>query len=1187
MEETNHMDDAESIQQMIEKNKKKYEKEDTRLTGKYDILKEVPKNEQPRLNEKLIEMLEKMSTLMQKKGDNIRSRIYSRAQDTVLSINEDITEVDQMKGRPHIGPTILSKMEEYVKTGTLTEFEKEKNNPLTWLTDVYGIGPKKAADLIEKGIRKIEDLREQQEELLNKVQKIGLKYYEDINMRIPRSEIDEFKDVFDKEFQKVAEKDSQSEIVGSYRRGAKDSGDIDVIITSKNPEVFKKYVDSLKETGIILEILSYGNTKALVIAKLKDKTIARRVDFLYTTPEEYPFAVLYFTGSKAFNTTMRGYALKLGISLNEHGMYEKEKGKEKGDKIEKVFKTEEDIFKKLHLQYKLPIDRIDGRSLETTLPIIDDSKTEKDNPECYDSCETVPGGLCANGCSPSWTNKRLIGSRNWCHCNIDKTDCDAHICNKEEKEAKQMRGEDKVSKKKRTTKKKSPKKDEKPKRKYTKKKKIDPIMLETKKEEKEDHIDKVDDELPELIPIIKQDTMVKIPKKTTLKKKVQTSPKKMVVKTRKKKIILKDKDMKSTMDKEKAKKTILEFKKEGIDVIANLNESDLENLILVADDQYYNTKNPIATDSEYDIIIEFMQRKYPKNEVLNNIGAKVEKNKVELPYEMASMDKIKPDSNALSNWKVKYKGDYVLSCKLDGVSGLYTTEGDTPKLYTRGNGKVGQDITHLLKVLKLPKTANYVVRGEFIIPKQVFDNKYKSRFANPRNLVSGIINSKTIDEKAQDVHFVAYEVIKPEMKSSEQMAKLAELGHNVVMNETIPDITNESLSSTLIDWRTNYEYEIDGVIVSNNKLHPRQSGNPKHAFAFKMVISDQVAEAKVLDVIWTPSKDGYLKPRVRIEPIRLGGVTIEYATGFNGKFIEDNKIGIGAVIQIIRSGDVIPYIKSITAPAETTKMPDVEYHWNETHIDIILENADTDTVVVEKNITAFFTTIGVDGLSSGNVKRIMNAGFDSIVKILHMTKKDFEEVDGFKEKMINKIYDGIQNKIEKASLIDIMVASNLFGRGIGMKKITPIMKAQPNVLVDKITNQKKKELLMEINGIGNENANSFVDNIPQFLEFLKEAKLMHKLEIQKDAAKENEIQNEIKQLNHPLTGMHIVMTKVRDKYIIEELKKVGGILDDNIGKQTNVLITKSYEDVSKKTEKAREMNIPIMIPADFVKKYDL
>ena len=79
-----------------------------------------------------------------------------------------------------------------------------------------------------------------------------------------------------------------------------------------------------------------------------------------------------------------------------------------------------------------------------------------------------------------------------------------------------------------------------------------------------------------------------------------------------------------------------------------------------------------------------------------------------------------------------------------------------------------------------------------------------------------------------------------------------------------------------------------------------------------MVLSDQIAEAKVVDVIWTPSKDGYLKPRVRIEPINLGGVTIEFATGFNGAFIKDNKIGIGATIEIIRSGDVIPHIKAVT-----------------------------------------------------------------------------------------------------------------------------------------------------------------------------------------------------------------------------------------------------------------------------------
>ena len=78
-----------------------------------------------------------------------------------------------------------------------------------------------------------------------------------------------------------------------------------------------------------------------------------------------------------------------------------------------------------------------------------------------------------------------------------------------------------------------------------------------------------------------------------------------------------------------------------------------------------------------------------------------------------------------------------------------------------------------------------------------------------------------------------------------------------------------------------------------------------------MVLSDQIVETMVIEVQWSPSKDGYLKPWVRIEPIELNGVTIEYATGFNGSFIEQNKIGIGSVIQIIRSGDVIPHIMKV------------------------------------------------------------------------------------------------------------------------------------------------------------------------------------------------------------------------------------------------------------------------------------
>jgi NAD-dependent DNA ligase/DNA polymerase/3'-5' exonuclease PolX len=1116
--------EKDSIQRMISKERRIFEKEDKKIQVQSD------NNETAsiRLNEKLSEMLDRLSKLMQKKGDNMRSRIYSRAQDTVLSEPGDITDINQMKGKPHIGPTILSKMDEYIKTGTLSVFEKEKDNPLTWMTDIHGIGPKKASELIEKGVRSIDDLREKQEDLLNNTQKIGLKYYEDTIKRIPRTEIDEYKKMFDKEFKKIAESDSQYEIVGSYRRGAKTSGDIDVIITSQNPDVFKKFVDSMKETGIILEILSYGNTKCLVIAKLKDSETARRVDFMYTPPDEYAFAILYFTGSKAFNTVMRGHALKMGISLNEHGVYKKDAGEKKGDKMSVDVRTEEDIFKLLNLKYKSPEERIDGRSIE----LINKEMTKKTE----EKKEEKP--------KRKYTRKKKVDSKE--------------------------------------------KKEEKPKRKYTRKKKVE----ENKTIEVEEPIKLDVEELPELVPIITQKELSKekpqsITKNTTKRKRVLKKDVNISKEMKEKQPAKNEKKI----NKEIAKQQMLDFKKDGVSVLEKLSETDLENMITVANEQYYNTKKPIATDAEYDIIVEYMERKYPNNLVLEGVGAKVEKNKVTLPYEMASMDKIKPDTGALQNWKTKYNGPYVLSCKLDGVSGLYTTEGETAKLYTRGDGKVGQDITHLLKVLKLPKEKGYVVRGEFIILKSVFDEKYKKTFANPRNLVSGIVNSKTIDEKAKDLHFIAYEVIKPELKPSEQMKKLEELGHKVVQNRLDENITNETLSETLIDWRTNYEYEIDGVIVTDDKIHIRKSGNPEHAFAFKMVISDQVAEAKVLDVIWTPSKSGYLKPRVRIEPIRLGGVTIEYATGFNGNFVETNKIGIGAVIELVRSGDVIPHIKSVTTPAEKAKMPDVSYHWTDTHVDIILDDVSLDETVQEKNITAFFTSLEVDGLSSGNVKRLMKAGYNTIPKILHMKKNDFEKVEGFKEKMINKIHDGIHSKIEKASLIEIMSASNMFGRGIGTKKITPIMKTYPNILTSKETQEEKKEMLVQIQGIGKENAKSFVENIENFMRFLEESKLTSKLikKLENTISLKNEKvdDKEEKDINHPLYEKHVVMTKVRDKYIIEQLKKLGGIMDDNMGKNTDILITKSYEDVSNKTKKAKEMGIPIFTPADFVKKYNL
>tara|TARA_R110002153_G_scaffold233092_2_gene386443 strand:- start:1273 stop:3366 length:2094 start_codon:yes stop_codon:yes gene_type:complete len=622
------------------------------------------------------------------------------------------------------------------------------------------------------------------------------------------------------------------------------------------------------------------------------------------------------------------------------------------------------------------------------------------------------------------------------------------------------------------------------------------------------------------------------------------------------------------------KYNIREFVSKGIHVLDSLTEKELGAMIRAANKAFHDEGKPLIEDNAYDIMREYVEMKYPNSSALKDVGATIVKNKVSLPYEMWSMDKIKPDSGILASWKSKYSGPYVISCKLDGVSGLYTTEGEKPKLYTRGDGKIGQDISHMIPYLQLPAIRGLVIRGEFIIKKTVFETTYKTDFANPRNLVAGIVNKKTKDSKKyESLDFVAYEIIKhPEysieqLKPSIQMSLMEQMNIQCVQNRILSkdELTNPVLSDILVQWRTEYSYEIDGIIVCNDEVYSRTSGNPKHAFAFKMVLSDQVAEAHVVDVLWSASKDGYLKPRVQIVPIVLGGVTITYATGFNAAFIEKNRIGVGAVIMLVRSGDVIPYIKSITTPAEQPKMPDVEYVYNDTGVDIILKDKTSDSSVLEKTITLFFQGIKVDGMGAGNVKKIFEAGYNSICKIIHMTKEQFLGIEGFKAKMTEKIYSGILDKLQSVSIVTLAAVSNTMGRGFSEKKIRMIYDAHHDVFTNKSV--QDAAILSKIKGVEQKTAQLFVDNIPHFLKFLEECKLTHKLHVKHEKVKIRE---------HILNDKTIVITGLRDKELEERLKEIGVKIGSNISKNTHLLLVKNLDVKSSKVEEAKKLGIEIM-----------
>lgn len=1059
-----------------------------------------------RWNEDFVKVLAELEDVMTRKGGKeaaFRAKAYRDAGDTLMGIPEDITretldlwEKDR-KARPKgVGPTILSKLKEFADTGGLAALRKEYARPQLELTKVYGLGPKRADELVEKhGIKSVAELRAHPE-LLQGVQKIGMQHYEDILARIPRAEIDEYDRLLREIFAEVTPAGSEFMIVGSYRRGKKTSGDIDMIITNRDGKkaAFKDFIDALIERGIVTDVLSRGTKKCLAMARLPGKRF-RRVDFLWAPPEEYAFAILYFTGSKVFNTVQRQRANHLGMTLNEHGLFQLRADGRKGARVEGAFPDEASIFARLGMEYREPKDRIDARSMRLTTAVATGAQARA-------QVEASTAALRAATAAVEEAKDAVVGiseeaelhpaASAAAHAALRKTPTGAAAAQR-------------------------------------------PVPLGDKK------------------PRVKR----------TLKRTLGSKPT-------------------SPSD------ALAAFRQQGAAALSLMTEDELSTLLMAANDAYYCDRNPIMTDNEFDIVREYTLGKYPGNHAAVHGHAacklEVQKNKVTLPYEMWSMDKIKPDTGALDKWKGEYKGPYVLSCKLDGVSGLYSTEGGEAKLYTRGNGIVGQDISHLIPFLKLPAVdpdKPVTVRGEFIVKKEAFIEHFAGKFANPRNFVAGLVNQKKIEpKKLKQLDFVAYEMLMPAGElPSKQMAAMESMNLDVVRWMEVPDVTNELLSELLVAWRNDYTYEIDGVICANDKVYPRTRGNPAHAFAFKMVLGDQVAEAKVLGVIWTASKHGLLKPRVQIDPVTLGGATISYATGFNAKFIADNKIGVGALVTMVRSGDVIPHIVGVVEPAAEPQMPSVPYRWNKTRVDVLVEDVGQDPHVREAAIRAFFDKIETDGVGPGTVKKFIEAGLDSVPKILKASKADFLALPGFKEKSADKVYNGIRKAVDQAGLPVIMGATAIFGRGLGSKTFKKVLSADPGILAGGMTPAARLERLSAIKGLGKKGAATIVERLPQFMAFMREAGLEDKLRHRPSVVRDT---------GHPLFGKRYVLTGFRDKKLVEQLKSLGAEQAGAVTKTVDVVVSPDGEESDTgKAEQAKKLGIRIMTPAEFKAEYGL
>ena len=314
-------------------------------------------SESDEIVQKCMLIFKRMAVYEKANGQGFKAKAYTNATDQLKSmIDTDLTPESLIKVKG-IGKSIIEKIQSIVQTGTCPQYEKIKDfkDPKEIFMQIHGVGSVKANQLLKAGFQTIKDLKDSKniEEYLNEPQMKGLKWYEESLQRIPRDEIIGHEKYL-KEVLNEIEPTAELTIAGSYRRGKMDSGDIDMLINTpniKNNSIYKKFIDELFKREYLLEELSKGQKKFMGICKLGPENIGRRIDIMYTKPQEYPFAILYFTGSMEFNVKMRGELLEKGLSLNEYGIKCDKKNVKHG------CKTERDVFEYLGYDYVEPENR--------------------------------------------------------------------------------------------------------------------------------------------------------------------------------------------------------------------------------------------------------------------------------------------------------------------------------------------------------------------------------------------------------------------------------------------------------------------------------------------------------------------------------------------------------------------------------------------------------------------------------------------------------------------------------------------------------------------------------------------------------------------------------------------------------------------------------------------------------------
>jgi NAD-dependent DNA ligase len=579
----------------------------------------------------------------------------------------------------------------------------------------------------------------------------------------------------------------------------------------------------------------------------------------------------------------------------------------------------------------------------------------------------------------------------------------------------------------------------------------------------------------------------------------------------------------------------------------------------------YRQGNPIMSDYDYDQLLETLLEYDPENEYFNKVGIEIldDSRKVKLPIPMFSMNKIKT-MEEISDW-CRLKGiskneEVIITPKFDGLSLCVDEIKDTAT--TRGDGFIGQNSNKHYKLIKnkLNKNTNFsITYGEAIMSKKVFLDKYSKEFANSRNLVAGMLNSKTLHDILEDIDYIKYGGVIDGLSTKKEL--IDELNNNQDIKVSyhiskISDLSENLLIDLFKEW--SIDYEIDGLIIEINNLKLQEelgretsTSNPCFSRAFKHISFVENKITTVTGIIWNISKQGLLKPVLQVEPINLDGVTVSNVTGNNAKFVKDNGLGIGSKIRVIRSGMVIPLIVEVLQTVDFV-MPTVEgtdIDWNEAGIELVtLTETDEQKI---KQIVAFFEILEADNVGEGVITQLWDAGFQTIESVLKATKADLESIDRFGKRKASIVFDSIRKCTENVELSKLQHATGFF-KGLGSLRL---------VKLEHFTEKPTVEQVMQIEGFAETSAISYVNSYDMFFNFIKDLPITIKEKVENGDS---------------LEGKTFVFTGVRlpdmEKVIVENGGKVGSAVSRN----TTHLVMKVKNSGSSKEKKAIDFGVEIL-----------